>query len=476
MNASPPAIDRLAGRRVALWGWGREGQAAHAALRELPHGPQALTLFCTPAEEAQARAAGGPGLAVETGVTAERLAAFDLVVKSPGISAYRPELLEAQARGTRFVGGTALWFAARPDARTICVTGTKGKSTTSALLVHLLRAGGLRTALAGNIGMPLLELLHGQAQAWVLELSSFQTGDVAASGVRPEVAVVTNVFPEHLDWHGSEARYVDDKLALLTRARPQRAVLNAADPRLAGLELPDSRVSWFNCESGWHLRGRAIHRGDEAVLDAGDLPLPGRHNRENLCAALAAIEAFGLDPVPLAAQAGSFMPLPHRLQPLGERDGIAWVNDSISTTPAASLAALEVYRDARVAVLLGGHDRGLDWSGFAESIASAPPHAVVTMGANGPRIHALLEPVAARTGMRLAAASDLPGAVEAARGLLAGGAGERGSAGEGGVVLMSPGAPSFGPYRDYTWRGRHFAELAGFNPDAITAIPGLGIA
>ncbi|MEN1925675.1 UDP-N-acetylmuramoyl-L-alanine--D-glutamate ligase [Luteimonas qiangzhengi] len=470
MNASPPAIDRLAGQRVALWGWGREAQAAHAALRELADGPASLTLFCSPEEAAQVSVAD-TGLAVETVVSAERLAAFDLVVKSPGISAYRPELLEAQARGTRFVGGTALWFAARPDARTICVTGTKGKSTISAMLAHLLRAAGVRTALAGNIGMPMLELLHGQAEAWVLELSSFQTGDVAASGARPEVAVVSNIFPEHLDWHGSEERYVQDKLALVTAARPRHAVLNAADPRLSELELPDSKVIWFNHESGWHLRDQVVYRGDLAVLDAADVPLPGRHNRINLCAALAAIEAFGLDAAPLAGHAREFVPLPHRLQPLGEQAGLRWVNDSISTTPAASLAALEVYRDARVAILLGGHDRGLDWSGFADSIASHPPWAAVTMGANGPRIHSVLEPLAARTGMRLEAAADLPAAVDAARRLLGGAVGEG-----GGVVLLSPGAPSFGPYRDYTARGRHFAALAGFDPDAIAAIPGLGIA
>lgn len=467
MDVSPPALERLAGLRVALWGWGREGRAAFAALRELPDGPGSLTLFCAPEEADQARAAGGGTLGVETDVSAGRLAQFDLVVKSPGISGYHPALLQAQASGTRFVGGTALWFAARPDARTICVTGTKGKSTTSALLAHLLRAAGLRTALGGNIGVPLLELLHGQAEAWVAELSSFQTRDTAASGVRPEVAVVTVVHPEHLDWHGGEQRYVEDKLALLTEARPHVAVLNADDPRLAALELPDSRIVWFNREDGWHLRGSVLHRGGEAVFDATALPLPGRHNRLNLCAALAAIEAFGIDPVAVAEAAKDFAPLPHRLQPLGERDGVTWVNDSISTTPLAAAAALEVYRDARAVILLGGHDRGVDWSVFAQALGRHPPHAAVTMGASGPRVHDLLAPLAGGAGFRLAAAADLPAAVETARSLLGG---------AGGVILMSPGAPSFGPYRDYTRRGRHFAELAGFDPEAITAIPGLGIA
>jgi len=463
-------VSQLDGRRVALWGWGREGRAAWQALRtQLPSLP--LTLFCNEAEAAEAASLGDALLRPRTLADAESLSAFEVVVKSPGISPYRPEALAAAARGTRFIGGTALWFAAHPQARTLCVTGTKGKSTTTSLLAHLLRAGGHRTALAGNIGLPLLELpeiaADGQApEFFAIELSSYQTGDVAASGVRPEVAVVLNLFPEHLDWHGSEVRYVEDKLALATAARPRTAVLNAADPRLAQLQLPDSRVIWFNREDGWHLRGDVLYRGGERVFDTAPVPLPGRHNRGNLCAVLAAIEAVGVDAAPLAAAALDFRPLPHRLQWLGERDGLAWVNDSISTTPHASLAALDCHRGRRVAILLGGHDRGLDWSGFAARMGDEAPAAIVTMGDNGPRIHALLEPLAGQGRFALEAAVDLPDAVARARRLL----GE-----EGGVVLLSPGAPSFGAYRDYTERGRHFAALAGFDPDTISSIPGLGI-
>ena len=148
-----------------------------------------------------------------------------------------------------------------------------------ALLAHLLRSAGLRTALAGNIGLPLLELLDAQADAWVVELSSYQTRDVAVSGARPQVAIVTNVFPEHLDWHGSQAHYVADKLALLTEAGPRVAVLNAMDPMLASLALPDSEVRWYGDTRGWHLREDALYRGDALVMDTADLPLPGRHNR-----------------------------------------------------------------------------------------------------------------------------------------------------------------------------------------------------
>jgi UDP-N-acetylmuramoylalanine--D-glutamate ligase len=211
--------------------------------------------------------------------------------------------------------------------------------------------------------------------------------------------------------------------------------------------------------------------GAERVLDTRLVPLPGRHNRGNLCAVLAAIDALGLDAASLAAHAETFRPLPNRLQTLGLRDGLLWVNDSISTTPHASLAALDVFRERRVAILVGGHDRGLDWTPFAEAMRTRAPEAVVTMGhgrpqQNGERIHALLAPMAQRLGLALHATVDLAEAVECARAELAG----------EGVVLLSPGAPSFGMYRDYVARGRHFAQLAGFDPEAVSAIQGLGIA
>jgi UDP-N-acetylmuramoylalanine--D-glutamate ligase len=468
--SSPLDIGQLEGRRVALWGWGREGRAAWRAIRaRLPTLP--MTLFCSATEAADVRASGDALLAIETEATAERLSACDIVVKSPGISPYKPEAIAAAGRGTRFIGGTALWFGERADARGIvpgsaCVTGTKGKSTTTALLAHLLRAGGHRTALAGNIGLPLLDLLDGAAEFWAIELSSYQTGDVADSGARPDVAVALNIFPEHLDWHGSQARYVADKLRLLTEARPRIAVLNGNDPTLAALRLPDSEVHWFGRDDGWHLREDVLYRGAAAVMDTARLPLPGRHNRGNLCAVLAAIDALGEDATALAPHAATFHPLPHRLQALGTRDGVGYVNDSISTTPHASLAALELYRGRRVAILVGGHDRGVDWDGFADAMRQHAPVAIVTMGQNGPRIHALLAPLAATAGFVLDAASDLGDAMHKARAALSG----------EGVVLLSPGAPSFGAYRDYTERGRDFARLAGFDPDTISAIAGLGIA
>lgn len=465
-------ISQLEGKRVALWGWGREGRAAYRAVRSrLPR--LELTLFCSAEEVADANSLADAKLLVDTDASAKRLSAFDVVIKSPGISPYRAEAMAAAAQGARFIGGTGLWFAEQADAegvaaRTVCVTGTKGKSTTTALLAHLLREGGHVAALAGNIGLPLLELLDPPIvpEFWAIELSSYQTGDVADSGIRPDIAVALNVFPEHLDWHGSEARYVADKLRLLTDAKPRIAVLNANDSRFGALSLPGTDVRWFGGEEGWHLRGDALHRGERYVMDTSSLPLPGRHNRGNLCAVLTAIEALGLDAAALAPHAETFLPLPNRLQTLGTRDGITYVNDSISTTPHASLAALDCFLDRRVAILVGGHDRGIEWSAFVDAMRRQAPVAVVTMGQNGSAIHELLAPLAAQSRMRLSAAVDLADAMAQAKAALAG----------DGVVLLSPGAPSFGAYRDYVARGRHFAELAGFDPDRISAIAGLGIA
>ncbi|HEY0335469.1 MAG TPA: Mur ligase family protein, partial [Stenotrophomonas sp.] len=192
-------ISQLEGQSVALWGWGREGRSAYRAIRAaLPD--LALTLFCSEGERAEASSLGDRHLQVLTAVDAQALSRFAVVVKSPGISPNRPEAVAAAQAGTHFIGGTALWFAehAQPGGvvpGAVCVTGTKGKSTTTALLAHLLRAGGHRTALAGNIGLPLLELLAPvpSPQYWAIELSSYQTREVARSGVRPQVALVLNL-------------------------------------------------------------------------------------------------------------------------------------------------------------------------------------------------------------------------------------------------------------------------------------------
>ncbi|MDC8015583.1 UDP-N-acetylmuramoyl-L-alanine--D-glutamate ligase [Tahibacter soli] len=453
-------IADLAGRRVAIWGYGREGRAVLAALRlRLP----ALrpTLLCSAAEASTAQALYGDTIEC---ITAEPYAGllwtFDVVVKSPGVSAYAPALIDAVAAGVAVSSGTALWFAENPDARVIAVTGTKGKSTTSALVAHLLRGLGQRVALAGNIGLPLLELIDTDAivDRWVVELSSFQTREAGPL----DVGVINNVYEEHLDWHGSRERYVGDKLALAERART--LVVNGLQPELAARTAAHPDRRWFGTPDGWHVADGHVCHGGERALPLADLPLPGEHNALNLCAALTAIEAAGGEARAAIAHARTFRPLPHRLQRLGEAGGVAFVNDSISTTPQATIEALRSLEGRAVSVLVGGFDRGLDWREFARYARAHPPHAVIALGANGARIAALLAEEA--PALRVERCATLGEAVAAARAATP----------AGGVVLLSPGAPSFDQFRDYADRGRAFAQLAGFDPQTIAGIDGIGIA
>lgn len=474
-------LAELAGKRVAVWGYGREGRAALSVLRRyFPN--QSIALFCS---EAEAKDVGARFIApgslheeeksrrneshpceggidvVTTPPDAAALSRFDVVVKSPGISPYREPYLSAEKAGVRFTSGTAIWFAERANARTICVTGTKGKSTVTALIAHLLRAGGRRVALAGNIGLPLLELLEvdREPEWWVIELSSFQTRDFDGA---PTIAVVNNVYEEHLDWHLTRDRYATDKLRIAKNA--QRLVVNAAQPELAGLVRADLRNA-FNRNEGWHVRDAAIWRGDRAVLALDEIPLPGEHNALNVCAALAAIDAVGENAESLASHVAAFKALPHRLQPLGAHDGIDYVNDSISTTPYAAIEALRAVGERRATILVGGYDRGVDWMPFVDFVARHPPSAIVTMGANGDAIAAALGGIA-HPGFELKAVRTLAEAFACARAF----------ATAGGAILLSPGAPSFDQFNDYTERGREFARLAGFDPAAIAQISGLGIA
>ncbi len=452
--SQPLRIADLDGMRVAIWGFGREGRAAITAIRSrLPQLP--LTLYCSEAETAAATSFD-PALVVRgQEPDAIALASFDVVVKSPGISAYKPALVAAKEAGVRVTSGTSLWFAERPDARVVAITGTKGKSTTTALLAHLARSLGVRTALAGNIGMPLLELLDAQAGLWAIELSSFQTGEAGPV----ELGVITSLYEEHLDWHGSRERYVADKLKLADVSR--QLLVNAGQPYLLERTVLHPHRRLFGQVEGWHVSGGFIRRGAQAVFDATRLRAPGEHNALNACAALGALEAMGFDALAAADALASFRPLPHRLQPLGEHDGFSWINDSISTTPQATLAALGSLQGHQVTVIVGGHDRGLDWSDFVVAAQRHAPHAILAQGANGPRIAQALR----HAGVAVQEAADLATAIARSRDLTP----------AGGTILLSPGAPSFDQFHDYAERGRRFAELAGFDSHEIVGIEGLGV-
>jgi UDP-N-acetylmuramoylalanine--D-glutamate ligase len=342
--------------------------------------------------------------------------------------------------------GTNLWLAEHPGARAIGITGTKGKSTTASLAAHLAGATGLRTVLAGNIGVPLADLIATPDEAvdlWVLELSSYQTSDLDRS---PPVGVLLNLLREHTDWHGTQERYHADKLNLFAHRADMRSVLNRADPvvRARGGGLPGPL--WFRDPAGFDAGPDGVTRAGAPYLARAEIPLPGEHNLDNVCAALAALEAAGVVIDDPASAIAGFRPLAHRLEPVGERAGVLWVDDSIATIPEATVAAARALAPRPTVVLVGGHDRAQDYAPLAAYLAGETAvTAVVGMPANGPRI------VAALAGTVPAeSATDLAAAVGRARALVP----------PGGAVLLSPGAPTGDDFRDFAARGDAFRALA----------------
>ena len=443
-------FSELTGRRVGVWGAGREGLAAHRALRT--QDPEREVLIYTdqpvPTEE---REAFGDGARFEHGAGGfGELESCDVVIRSPGVSRYRPEVERLAAAGIELTTGTNLWFAEHGDERVVAVTGTKGKSTTSSLIAHLLNESGVRAALGGNVGRPLLGALGADPtpEVWVLELSSFQAADLERG---PSIGVLLNVHPEHLDWHGSPERYLEDKVNLLRRNPDAVSVLNWVDLRVRELagHLPDVRL--FGDVAGYHVDGDgAISKGLERLYEPGALTLRGRHNALNACAALTVVGELGLDPTALAGPLGSFEPLPHRLETVGTYGGHTFVNDSISTTPAAAIAALEALAGTQIAMIVGGYERGQDYTALARRIVESGVALVVGLPDTGKRIIGEVDRVESEHSPDTRLAADVDEAVRlAADGIP-----------PGGVVLLSPAAPSYVQFRDFEERGAAFARAA----------------
>lgn len=451
-------LSELGRAATAILGTGREGLSVYRALRRrFPDKP--LTLYTESAPGPELNALLDPRLdrLVEGPLDPDQLQRHEVAVRSPGISPYRPALEAARRRGLRFTTASSIWFAEHPAARTICITGTKGKSTTAALVAHVLHAAGVRVQLAGNIGQPLLDCPVQGIDWWVIELSSYQLADLEG---RPSLGVFLNLSDEHLDWHGTAARYRRDKLRLAELLDGHPLIARRTDPELAAVLASARNVHWFDSADSWRVEAGAIWLADRPILAHAPASLPGRHNLLNLAAALAAVQLTGLaiaesGPV-LADWLDDFPGLPHRLQRLGRHGGLNWVNDSLATTPVATLAALDALAGSPLTLLVGGLDRGVDWGAAIERMRLRPPHAVIALPDSGPRLAQRmgLEGLAPAAGIHLAA--DLAEAVRLARRVTP----------EGGTVLLSPGAPSFPQFRDYAHRGSQFAQLAGLGDTA----------
>lgn len=414
-------VAELRGLRIAIWGFAREGRAVLSFLRE-----RDPSLLITVLDDIGADT-DAPVISGREAITAA-IGDFDVVVKSPGISLYDPLVAQARANGTRFTSLLNLWFADAPTYRTICVTGTKGKSTTTALIAHILNGNGLKAMAAGNIGVPVTELPREGLDAAVIEVSSYQAADFTGCC---DIAVLTSLYQEHLDWHGSLAAYQRDKLNLLRHAR--RALISEQALPVASkvLDLDRTEHATFGAWPACEIRNRYLARP---------------HNLSNVASALAVAQSFGIAPTDALRVAETFRPLPHRQQEIGELDGVTYVDDSISTTPEATIAALDVYRDRPVTVIIGGRDRGIDYRALARRLQTELQIAVVLMDASGRRIGELLH---GRS--QTQTADTMQDAVGRAREMTP----------RGGIILLSPAAPSYGRYRSFIERGEDFARCAG---------------
>ena len=447
---SPPQPGDLAGLRVAVVGLAREGLAVTRMLvRDVPDADVVgIDQNQGEASEAWAKEFGLPVHICPDGARIPD--DLDVAIMSPGIPPHSALYQAIAGQGVWLTSGTAL-FLARHHDRVIGVTGSKGKSTTSALLHHILAAHGLDVAYGGNVGVPLWDLPEA---AWVVaEISSYQCRLVAHS---PALSVLTALFEEHLDWHGDFDTYATDKLNLVGHD-PGAIIVNGTQTTLVDqfrARFPGLEAEFVNPESSWSVaeddEGLVITRDGTVFISLADLTLSGEHNAWNAALALsAASRIHRLDDGVTRQALRTFEPLPHRLQPVDDPSGVTFINDSLATNPPALVACMQAFRDRRLIVLIGGHDRGVDDTVLRDEIVAHPVAAVVGLPDSGPK---WLESIrdwckqAGATVPELRAAADMDEAVGIARQL----------ARPGDVVALSPGAPSFGRYRNYEQRADDF--------------------
>jgi UDP-N-acetylmuramoyl-L-alanine---L-glutamate ligase len=426
----------LSGARVGVWGLGREGHANLRKLRAL--GVEPVLVDDHPRAEADGRTVLATA---EGGLTA--LERCDVVVKTPGLSRYRPEVVHLNKLGIPVVGGLGLWLAEADLRRVLCVTGTKGKSTTVSVTGQLLTGLGYRAMVAGNIGVvPYDPAEEGDADYWVIEVSSYQATDVPCS---PPVVGVTSLHPDHLDWHGGVEQYYRDKLSLCSQPGAELTVANAdSDLLKERAALLGPRVEWVSADddpgAGW----------------MEPLGLLGRHNRRNALIARRCLVALGVpgarDDAGLRAAAAGYRGLPSRLTPIGTIAGVTFVDDSLSTNVLPTLAALDSLPGRRIALIVGGHDRGIDYAPLAAGVLARKALTfVLTLPDSGSRIRAEIERAIAAGSSEPAGVVDCPDLETASA------AGFRWARPDG-LVLLSPAAPSFGRFRDYRDRSEAFAR------------------
>jgi UDP-N-acetylmuramoylalanine--D-glutamate ligase len=374
------------------------------------------------------------------------LADASRVLLSPGLPYDLPLAVEARRRGIAVIGDIEL-FALAVRAPVIAVTGSNGKSTVTTLASKILESQQLRAPAGGNLGPPALDLLAVDADAYVLEISSFQME--TTDSLAPLAAAVLNVSADHLDRHGTLELYAELKEKLLKAA--EIAVVNADDPLVAAMGVRHARVVPFSVQNelahGYSIvvknGERWLSRDAKPLLRASELKLSGTHNEANALAALALTEELTTD---LAAALGvlrTFAGLPHRCQPVAERRGVKFVDDSKGTNVGATLAALKGLAGPLV-LIAGGLSKGQDLAPLAAG-ARGKLRAAVLIGSAAPELERVLSPIC-----KTARATSMDDAVARAAEL----------AQRGDTVLLSPACASQDMFRDYRERGELFARAA----------------
>jgi UDP-N-acetylmuramoylalanine--D-glutamate ligase len=432
------AMQPVRNKRITLAGLGHFGGQIAAARWLVEQGAHVLITDRSPAEKLTESIRQLDGLPIEFRLGEhedEDFTSADLIVTSPAIPPTNAFLQKATAAGVPITTEIRL-FIERCPATILGVTGTKGKSTTTALLGEMLRTRFI-TWVGGNIGKSLLFDLPqmNRTDLVVLELSSYMLEHLRSMQWSPHVAVVTMLSVDHLEWHGSLDAYIDAKKNIVRFQRPDDiAVLNGQD---------EASRSFAR-----ETKARVVNYGGLKRLLELRL-LTGKHNQLNAQAALAAAESVGVSFADAQAAVLNFKGLPHRQALIHEADGIRWFNDSIATIPEAAMAALESFPSRRVIQIVGGYDKHLSLTDMCSALGKLAK-AVLCIGQTGPRIGKMIAEMPQELSVPVYQCGDLATAVKMARKIAVG----------GDVVLLSPGCASYGQFENFEERGEAFTKLA----------------
>jgi UDP-N-acetylmuramoylalanine--D-glutamate ligase len=434
----------LKGRRALVVGMKRSGVASAKLL--LREGAEVRATDLKPLSDLPEAAALNIPFAQQT---PEVFECCDLIVLSPDVPADLAPLEAARHRGVEVIGEVEL---AAPLLRgtTIGVTGSNGKTTTTSLIGHILREAGLPVQVGGNIGVPVTAMIGGSRQdGWnVLELSSFQLETIQT--FRAHIALALNVTQNHLDRHYTLENYATAKRRIVeTQQAGDFAVLNADDPICAAFARHTvANVEWFSgsrkVSPGAHLCADKLVLDGRLLMNAGEIPIRGRHNVENVLAASVAAARAGVPEDKIAAAVRTFRAVEHRLEFVRKVDGVDYYNDSKATSVDATLKALDAFPGG-LWVILGGKDKGLDYSVLREPLA-AKARAVLLIGAAAGKIAQQIEGA-----VPLVDAGTLESAVAHARA----------DAVPGDTVLLAPACASFDQFKSFEHRGETFKKLVG---------------